>query len=204
MNKGKYYAVAVGRKVGIVESWIQCSLRVNRYPGAKFKSFQTIEEAENFIKCYSGTEDSESQTAPRHRQRSRDRDNSSQQQRKPEQVEYKLPEPSVHLLPDYTFHDGRCEVKFMVKTSQTGNERHFRTVSGYLTHNEAKYEALVWSLQTCIERKWTSVIAHVDPGLATELSKDCCCHIYEERIKEKWKQTKKLLSQFAYIHLEAR
>ncbi len=45
----KYYAVAVGKTPGIYFSWDDCKKQVNQFPGALYKSFKTIEEAEKFI-----------------------------------------------------------------------------------------------------------------------------------------------------------
>lgn len=45
----KYYAVAKGRKTGIFTTWDECKAQVIGFSGAKFKSFQTREEAEKFI-----------------------------------------------------------------------------------------------------------------------------------------------------------
>lgn len=47
--KKKYYAVARGHKIGIFETWDECSQQVLGFKDAKFKSFPTKEEAENFI-----------------------------------------------------------------------------------------------------------------------------------------------------------
>lgn len=46
----KYYAVKVGRHPGIYTTWGECKKNVHGYPGAKFKGFQTKEEAEEFIR----------------------------------------------------------------------------------------------------------------------------------------------------------
>ena len=46
----KYYAVRVGRSTGIFGTWAECQKQVTGFPGAVFKSFTTIEEAENFVK----------------------------------------------------------------------------------------------------------------------------------------------------------
>ena len=48
-KKRKHYAVRVGRKPGIYRSWNACKVQVHGYPGAKFKSFQRIEDAEDFV-----------------------------------------------------------------------------------------------------------------------------------------------------------
>ncbi|HDX9541509.1 MULTISPECIES: viroplasmin family protein [Bacillus] len=49
MAKKKFYAVKVGRNKGIYETWAECKEQVDGFPGAEYKSFSTIEEAENFI-----------------------------------------------------------------------------------------------------------------------------------------------------------
>ena len=49
MSKKKYYAVRVGKTPGIYFTWADCSAQVTGFKGAKFKSFETIEEAQAFI-----------------------------------------------------------------------------------------------------------------------------------------------------------
>lgn len=49
MSKKKYYAVKVGKTPGIYFTWADCSAQVTGYKGAKYKSFQSIEEALAFI-----------------------------------------------------------------------------------------------------------------------------------------------------------
>ena len=44
-----YYAVAVGRKVGIVHTWEECSKLINKYSGAKYKKFENENEAKLYI-----------------------------------------------------------------------------------------------------------------------------------------------------------
>lgn len=46
---GKYYAVKEGRNIGVFNSWDECKAQVDGYSGAVYKSFKTMEEAENFI-----------------------------------------------------------------------------------------------------------------------------------------------------------
>lgn len=46
----KYYAVQHGRSTGVFFSWAECQKQVTGFPGAVFKSFTTIEEAEAFVK----------------------------------------------------------------------------------------------------------------------------------------------------------
>lgn len=48
-NKHKYYAIAVGRKVGVVRSWDECNKRVKYYPRAIYKSFTSRKQARDFV-----------------------------------------------------------------------------------------------------------------------------------------------------------
>lgn len=45
----KYYAVKVGKTPGIYRTWDECKAMVDGYPGAKYKSFPSLAEAEAFI-----------------------------------------------------------------------------------------------------------------------------------------------------------
>lgn len=47
--KKKYYAVAKGKTPGIYFTWDDCKVQVEHFPGAVYKSFPTLEEAEAFI-----------------------------------------------------------------------------------------------------------------------------------------------------------
>ena len=44
----KYYAVRIGREPGIYLTWDDCKAQVDKFPGAIYKSFKTMEEAEKF------------------------------------------------------------------------------------------------------------------------------------------------------------
>lgn len=44
-GKGKYYVVWVGQDPGVYDNWEDCQLQVCNYPGAKYKSFKTRDEA---------------------------------------------------------------------------------------------------------------------------------------------------------------
>lgn len=46
----KYYAVHQGKTPGVYSTWDECKKQVDGYSGAKYKSFKTKEEAENFAK----------------------------------------------------------------------------------------------------------------------------------------------------------
>jgi len=45
MAKAKYYVVWQGRKPGIYKSWAECLKQVNLFAGARYKSFETQDEA---------------------------------------------------------------------------------------------------------------------------------------------------------------
>ena len=55
MAKKKYYAVKVGNKPGIYETWAECEIQVKGVSGAQYKSFTSMNDAEKYI---SGCEDS--------------------------------------------------------------------------------------------------------------------------------------------------
>lgn len=57
----KYYAVRVGKTPGIYLTWDDCKAMVDGYPGAKYKSFGSIAEAEAFLEgvVYSSKESKE-------------------------------------------------------------------------------------------------------------------------------------------------
>lgn len=46
---GGYYAVRVGRHQGIYRNWSDCKEQVNGVSGAKFKKFNSLEEAQGFV-----------------------------------------------------------------------------------------------------------------------------------------------------------
>jgi len=50
----KYYAVARGKTPGIYLTWEDCKVQVEHFPGAMYKGFSTIQEAETFIKETTG------------------------------------------------------------------------------------------------------------------------------------------------------
>jgi ribonuclease HI len=51
MAKQKYYVVWVGKKPGIYTSWAECQLQVNQFFGAKYKSYESRQEAEAAYKA---------------------------------------------------------------------------------------------------------------------------------------------------------
>ncbi len=49
MAKKKFYAVAVGKKIGIYENWPITEAQVKGYPGARYKGFPTQKEAQEWL-----------------------------------------------------------------------------------------------------------------------------------------------------------
>lgn len=45
----KYYAVRKGVTPGVYATWPECEANVKGYPGAEYKSFKTLEEADRFV-----------------------------------------------------------------------------------------------------------------------------------------------------------
>lgn len=48
----KFYAVANGHKIGIFNSWEIAKELVTGYPGAKYKSFKTFQEAQTYLQSF--------------------------------------------------------------------------------------------------------------------------------------------------------
>ena len=45
-KKKKWYVVWVGANPGIYETWAECKAQIQGYPNAKYKSFETMQEAQ--------------------------------------------------------------------------------------------------------------------------------------------------------------
>lgn len=63
---GKYYAVVVGRKRGIFDSWDQCEALVSGYSGCLFKSFSNRSDAEQFFDKHTLSNSDSIQVNPKH------------------------------------------------------------------------------------------------------------------------------------------
>ncbi|MBP5159539.1 MAG: ribonuclease H family protein [Lachnospiraceae bacterium] len=65
--KKNYYAVRSGRKPGIYKTWDECREQVTGFPGASFKGFELLSEAEEFMEGASGpgAPDSEKKKSPK-------------------------------------------------------------------------------------------------------------------------------------------
>ena len=53
MAKQKFYVVWEGVTPGVYTSWTDCQLQIKGYEGAKYKSFDTREEAERALSALS-------------------------------------------------------------------------------------------------------------------------------------------------------
>lgn len=53
----KVYAVRKGKQPGLYFSWIECKEQIEGYPGAEFKSFEDLYEANEFLKGNKGNID---------------------------------------------------------------------------------------------------------------------------------------------------
>lgn len=49
MAAKKYYAVKTGKVTGVFKTWNECRNAVEGYPGAQYKGFSTLEEAEEYL-----------------------------------------------------------------------------------------------------------------------------------------------------------
>ena len=49
MAKKNFYAVRVGKTPGIYKTWPECQSNVSGFPGAVYKGFETLPEAEAFM-----------------------------------------------------------------------------------------------------------------------------------------------------------
>lgn len=50
MVKKKYYAVKKGHEIGIFQDWDTCFKQIHGFKGSMYKGFETLEEAENYMK----------------------------------------------------------------------------------------------------------------------------------------------------------
>lgn len=55
----KFYVVWKGRQTGIYTDWEECKQQIDRFPGAQYKSYKTLEEAETAY-SYNSLEEAES------------------------------------------------------------------------------------------------------------------------------------------------
>ena len=58
-KSNKFYAVKKGRKKGVYQTWDECQAQTHKFSGAVFKSFKTLQEAQDFIGANSNVNVSE-------------------------------------------------------------------------------------------------------------------------------------------------
>ena len=205
---GKYYAVAVGRETGIVKSWAECKKRVDRFSGAVFKAFSTLEAAEEFLRFKSepGT-DQPRRNLPKIPCR---RLNSSENIEKPKKkqctvVKSRLSSPVgplMYLFTDGACQDTRCGAGFLIKDAARQTVfRGAQPLAEDTTNNEAEYDAFILGLQACLDRGFVCISAHLDSMLVVE---QCTGYwaVKEARLQAKWEQVQNLLREFAYFRIE--
>lgn len=62
----KYYAVKAGFVPGIYTDWESCKAQVNAFPGAQYKGFATLEEAQEYLGISASEEPSSFPVVPEH------------------------------------------------------------------------------------------------------------------------------------------
>lgn len=98
---GKYYAVRVGKTPGIYENWNDCKAMVDGFPGAVYKSFKTLTEAEVFLQgAASGEQGTEQGSKKADGNKNADRD------RETGKAEESMKLPEVYAFVDGSFHAG--------------------------------------------------------------------------------------------------
>ena len=60
----KYYAVRVGKIPGIYKTWDECKSMVDGFPGAKYKGFESLEEAQTFLEGAFTTDTKQTEKMP--------------------------------------------------------------------------------------------------------------------------------------------
>ena len=207
----KHYAVAVGRKRGIVETWNECKRLVHGYHGAVFKSFPTLHEAQQFLKdnpwdTKKAAPSAPLPIAPHRRKHSGDEAEEPNPHKKPRQATQSrssLPMgPVTFLYTDGACQDTRCGAGFLLKdTANRILHQEPRFLANDTTNNEAEYDALILGLQACLDKGLKSVEIRLDSMLVVEQSKGNW-RINEERLERRWKEVQELLSRFDYFRFE--
>mmetsp|Transcript_22373 Transcript_22373/g.39652 ORF Transcript_22373/g.39652 Transcript_22373/m.39652 type:complete len:297 (+) Transcript_22373:81-971(+) len=110
-STAKVYAVRVGRKPGIFNSWAACKAQVDKFPGAVYKSFKDMKDAKDFIGA--GNVASKPPAAPKSskRKRSSSSDVPPKSTVSPPKPKKKTKNQSaVPKLPpgDFVYTDGAC------------------------------------------------------------------------------------------------
>ena len=133
--KPKFYVVWEGRETGIFKTWSECAAQTNQYPGAKFKSFKTMAEAEQALTTpptYSFTERRELVKAPSATQRAL------------------VGEPiRESICVDGAWNTGNGECEYQAVNYATGERVFHQGPFDDGTNNIAEFLALVHALAHC-------------------------------------------------------
>ena len=125
INKGKkYYAVVRGYIPGIYETWKECEAQTKNFKGNRYKSFNTYEEALQFMK--DGEEEKEIQKNEKENEKSNQNEKTNGNE-KTNENENGASEV-IERNPTYAYIDG----SFNVKTKYYG-------YGGFIMHNGKKY-----------------------------------------------------------------
>ena len=65
MTKTKFYVVWKGRRTGIFNTWDECSAQVSGYPGAQYKSFESLPAAQAALRAPYAESKSKATPSPR-------------------------------------------------------------------------------------------------------------------------------------------
>ena len=154
MAKKKFYAVKQGRKTGMFLTWDDCKKQVMGYPGAIYKSFETKEEAEEYLGI---TADGTSKNTDTVR----------------ENKEYSIAEDAVEIYVDGSYHAATKEFSYGMVVLIDGKEEKFshkmtdselaqmRNVAGEIKGSEA-------AMQYALDHEIPSIIIYHDyQGIAS-------------------------------------
>jgi ribonuclease HI len=185
----KYYAVAVGRQVGIVETWNECRAMVQDYPGARFRSFSAYNQAEAYLQ-------SQQYLACYPVKRTRDPVEST-----PIQQRYACNGQLTYIYTDRACQIRRCGTGFTLKDASNHVIYRYESLEDFTTTNETEYLALIAGLRECQRRNLLSVVALLDSKLVVEQTNGRW-KARETRMKELQEDVAALRSAFRYLRIE--
>jgi len=210
----KYYAVAVGRKRGVVQTWDECKQRVHGFAKAVFKSFRSPSEAQAFLAANPApnSQAPPAPVVPQRRKHSNEGDSEPELHKKPDlHMKPEIVVRSHSVLPmgpvTFLYADGACQEKrcgagFLLKDAANRIlHQEARYLPSDTTNNEAEYDALILGLQECISKGLKSVEIRVDSMLVVQQSEGNW-RINEKSLMQRWEQTQALLAQLDYFRFQ--
>lgn len=180
----KYFAVAVGRHVGIVETWQECTAWVQDYPGARYKTFTSLAQAQAYLR-------DQSYIFPSKRKHEVDFTDGQM--------------PALSQL-TYLYSDGACEIRrdgvgYTLKDSANHVIHRHHSANPFATHNESEYQALISGLKECQTRNLRCVIALLDSKLVVEQT-NSRWQARDVRMRQFQEEVEKLRPWFRYLHID--